>query len=111
MTFEIQTVSEIDLPQLADEMYMDPNYLKRVREMTAKDELVIFAAKDGERYVGRCSLWLALWVSSRKIPPDAGCMKSLVLRTVSFHRQKRTRVFGLKRKVMAVNYGGVSMHC
>lgn len=60
--FTITKITEPDLPRLADEMYMDPSYAKQVREMMARDDMVVFAAVHDGRFVGRCSLWLA--------PPD-----------------------------------------
>ncbi len=57
--FSVKEVHENDLPKLADDMYMDPTYLKQVKEMMAKDLFVLFAVKHGETYVGRCTLWLA----------------------------------------------------
>lgn len=56
---QAERVTLEQLPKLADEMYMDPVYVERVRAMMADDEMVVFAVKDGEKYVGRCSLWLA----------------------------------------------------
>ena len=57
--FEIVKVAENDLPKLAEEMYMDPNYAKQVREMMLLDEMVVFAVVHDGQFVGRCSLWLA----------------------------------------------------
>lgn len=57
--FVITKVKEADLPKLADEMYMDPGYTKQVKEMMARDDMVVFAAVHDGRFVGRCSLWLA----------------------------------------------------
>lgn len=57
--FSVERISEQDLSQLAVEMYMDPTYVEQVKEMMAKDLFVLFAVKYGDKYVGRCTLWLA----------------------------------------------------
>lgn len=57
-TSSVVKISEGDLSKLADEMYMDPTYLKRVRDMMKHDEMVVFAVEHEGIYVGRCSLWL-----------------------------------------------------
>ncbi len=57
--FIVQKVDEEALAKLAEEMYMNSAYLKQVQAMTARGEMVLFAAEKDGRYVGRCALWLA----------------------------------------------------
>lgn len=57
--FIIERVDGHNLPKLADEMYMDTLYQKRVQEMMSRDDMAVFAVVYEGRYVGRCSLWLA----------------------------------------------------
>lgn len=57
--FEIVKITDQDLSKLADEMYMDPLYVKRVKDMMARDDMAVFAAVHNGQFVGRCSLWLA----------------------------------------------------
>ena len=56
---EVCIITEEDLPRVAEQTGMDPLYTKKVLEMMLKDELVLFAAKMGDTFVGRASLWLA----------------------------------------------------
>lgn len=57
--FTIKKITEKDLPKLAEEMYMDPNYAKQVKDMMARDDMAVFAVVHDGQFVGRCSLWLA----------------------------------------------------
>ncbi len=57
--YQVEVINAATLPQVAGDMYMDPTYVERVKDMMAKDLFVLFAVKEGGQYVGRCTLWLA----------------------------------------------------
>lgn len=57
--YKVEKATIETLPQVAIDMYMDTTYAKQVRDMIAKDLFVLFTVKEGDKYVGRCTLWLA----------------------------------------------------
>ena len=58
----VEVVSRADssrLRKIAADTYINDQYLQTVTDMLVKDQIVLFAARSGESFVGRVSLWLA----------------------------------------------------